>query len=170
MIKTYEGTRPIFGKDVRAAERADLVGKVTLGDRVSIWYGAVLRGDESSISVGSDSNLQDNVVVHVSRRFPVSVGTGVTVGHGAILHGCTVGDGALIGMGAILLDGCVIGAGAMVAAGSLVPPGAVVPPRTLVMGSPAKAVRPLREEELQANRLSAEEYVRLSVQQLPAVE
>jgi carbonic anhydrase/acetyltransferase-like protein (isoleucine patch superfamily) len=170
MIKAIDDKCPVFGKDAHVAESADIVGNVTLGDRSSIWYGVVVRGDQAPISIGPGSNIQDNAVIHVSHRFSVSVGADVTVGHGAILHGCTVEDGVLIGMGAVLLDGCVVGAGAIVAAGALVTQGTVIPPRTLAMGSPAKVVRPLREEELASNRRNAEEYMHFSAQQLPPAE
>lgn len=168
MIKAIGDMRPVLGEAARVAESADLVGDVTLGNHASVWFGAVLRADEGPIQIGADSNIQDNSVVHVSPGHPVIVGERVTVGHRAILHGCTVENGALIGMGAILLNGCVIGAGAMVAAGALVTQGTVIPPGMLAMGSPAKVVRPLRGEELEANRRSALDYVMHAAEQLPS--
>lgn len=168
MIKAIGDMRPVLGEAARVAESADLVGDVTLGNHASVWFGAVLRADEGPIQIGADSNIQDNSVVHVSPGHPVIVGERVTVGHRAILHGCTVENGALIGMGAILLNGCVIGAGAMVAAGALVTQGTVIPPRMLAMGSPAKVVRPVRGEELEANRRSALDYVMHAAEQLPS--
>ena len=109
MIRAYEGKTPVCAPTARAAENATLVGDVTLGPQSSVWFGAVLRGDEASITVGEAANIQDNAVVHCGEDHPAVIGRGVTVGHGAIVHGCTVEDGALIGMGAILLNGCVIG-------------------------------------------------------------
>ena len=167
MIRAYEGKTPVCAPTARAAENATLVGDVTLGPQSSVWFGAVLRGDEASITVGEAANIQDNAVVHCGENHPAVIGRGVTVGHGAIVHGCTVEDGALIGMGAILLNGCVIGKNSLVAAGALVTQNTVIPPESLVMGSPAKVIRPLRPEELEQLSLDAEVYVRLATQQLP---
>lgn len=140
------------------AEGARVCGDVTLGDGVNIWYNAVLRGDEGDITVGENSNVQDNAVLHGA----VNMGKGVTVGHGAIVHACTVGDNCLIGMGAIILNDAVIGENSIVGAGALVTKGKVFPAGSLIMGSPAKAVRELREEEIEGIRKNALEYVRLS--------
>ena len=115
------------------AGNAVVVGDVTLQPGSTVWYGAVIRGDEGPITIGENTNIQDNAVLHCDEDFPMTVGRGVTVGHGAILHGCTVEDGALIGMGAVLLNGCVIGADSLVAAGALVTQGAVIPPGSLVV-------------------------------------
>jgi len=158
MLKqTYQGISPTL-KGAFAAPNATAVGRVTLGPGAALWYGAVARGDQNDITVGANTNLQDNAVLHVSPAHPLKVGSGVTVGHGAILHGCTVGDNTLIGMGAILLNGCVIGENCLVAAGALVPEGMIVPPGSLVMGMPAKVRRPLTPEEIEGNRRSAEHY------------
>lgn len=167
MIKAFKEKAPRLHPDARIAETAVAVGDVTVDAGASIWYGAVLRGDTGAIHIGANSNLQDNVVVHTDEAFTVAVGKNVSVGHGAILHGCAVGDGALIGMGAVLLGGCVVGEEAMVAAGALVTGGTVIPPRTLAMGSPARAARELRPDELEGQRANTEEYLRLS-EQLPA--
>ena len=142
------------------APGAYAVGDVNLGENVNIWYGAVLRGDTGKITVGAGSNIQDNCVLHADPGLPMAIGSGATIGHGAILHSCTVGDNTLIGMGAIILNGAVIGENCIVAAGALVPQNMVIPPRSLVMGSPAKVRREVTEEEIAANRLSAEGYVR----------
>ena len=168
MLQAYGNLRPQIDPAARVAETAVVVGEVSVEAGASLWYGAVLRGDEAPIRVGRDSNIQDNAVLHCDEDFPMTVGRGVTVGHGAILHGCTVEDGCLIGMGAILLNGCVIGAGSLVAAGALVTQNAVIPPGSLVMGSPAKAVRPLRPEERESLPHSAQLYRELSAAQLPA--
>lgn len=158
-----------MSKIVRVAANATLVGDVTLGDNASIWYGAVVRGDTGPIHIGSNTNIQDNAVLHGSPGSPLTIGDNVTVGHAAIVHGCTVKDGALVGMGAILLNGCVVGEEAMVAAGALVTGGTVIPPMMLAMGSPAKVIRPLREDELGHNRIGTVEYLHLS-EQLPLAE
>ena len=147
MTVSFEGHLPQVHPTAKVAENATLVGSVTLGPNTSVWYGAVIRGDEAPISIGENTNIQDNATVHASPNFPAHVGSNVTVGHNAVVHGCTVEDGCLIGMGAILLNGCVIGAGSMVAAGALVPQNKVIPPGSLVMGAPAKVVHTLEEAE-----------------------
>lgn len=168
MIQPFDTRTPRIHPEARIAANATLVGKVSVGPAASIWYGAVLRGDECSIRLGAGSNVQDQAVVHGDPDFPTVIGRDVTVGHGAILHGCTIEDGCLIGMGAILLNGCVIGAGSLIAAGALVTQNTVIPPGSLVMGSPAKAVRPLRPEEQESLPHSAQLYRELSAAQLPA--
>lgn len=137
---------------------AVVVGDVNLGQNCSVWYNAVIRADEATITIGDDSNVQDNAVLHVSHDRPLKLGKGVTVGHGAILHSCAVGDNSLIGMGAIVLDGAVVGKNCLVAAGALVTGGTVIPDGSLVMGSPAKVKRPLTGEEIDGNRRNALGY------------
>ncbi|NCE65973.1 gamma carbonic anhydrase family protein [Pseudoflavonifractor sp. 524-17] len=168
LVKSIAGRAPSLHPQVRAAENAVLAGDITLAEGVSVWYGAVLRGDESSIRVGRGTNLQDNCVLHVDPGHPIEIGENVTVGHGAVIHGCTIEDGCVIGMGAILLNGCRIGAGSLVAAGALVTQNTVIPPGSLAMGSPAKGKRPLTQEEQAENLASAQEYRRLSRQLPPA--
>ena len=160
---------PRFAPTARAAQTAVVAGEVTIGERVGLWHGAVLRGDHTSITVGDGSNVQDNAVVHVGVGYPTAIGKNVTIGHGCIIHGCMVEDDCVIGMGSILLNGCVIGEGCLVAAGSLVTQGKVIPPHSLVMGSPAKVIRALTAEELQGNLESAREYRELSEMELPVV-
>ncbi len=167
MLQTFRGHTPALHPDARAAESAVLVGAVTVAERASIWYGAVLRGDCSTIRVGAGSNIQDNAVLHCDEGFPMEVGADVTVGHAAVLHGCTVGDGTTVGMGAILLNGCIIGKNCLIAAGALVTQNAVIPDGSLVMGAPAKVKRPLRPEELESLSQSAEEYRELAEELLP---
>lgn len=164
MINSFMGATPTIAPGVRLAETAAVVGDVVLSGGVSVWYGAAVRGDNGPIRIGENTNIQDNAVLHASPDDPLTIGADVTVGHGAIVHGCTVEDGALIGMGAILLNGCIVGAESMVAAGALVTGGTVIPPRHLAIGSPAKVIRPLREEELSLNRAGVEEYLHLSKQ------
>ncbi|MBC7331835.1 MAG: gamma carbonic anhydrase family protein [Synergistetes bacterium] len=135
------------GEKVFIADTAKLIGDVRLGEKVSVWFGAVLRGDIAPIEIGDLSNIQDNVVIHVDKGVPTIIGRGVTVGHGAIIHACKVNDYALIGMGAILLDNCIIGDHSIIAAGTVITPGREIPPGVLVMGIPGKVVRELTEEE-----------------------
>ena len=148
------------------AQGAVVTGDVTLGNRVSIWYNAVLRGDMAPITIGDDSNVQECSVLHVSEDMPLSIGRGVTVGHGAILHSCTIGDNSLIGMGAIILDGAKIGKNCIIAAGALVTGGTEIPDGSLVMGSPGKVRREMTEAEIESNRKNAEEYLALMEKEL----
>lgn len=136
-----------------------LVGDVEVGAEASLWFGVVARGDVAAIRVGPRSNVQDNSVLHADPGHPCQIGEGVTVGHRCIVHGCTVEDGALIGMGSVVMNGAVIGAHSLVGAGALVTEGKVFPPRSLILGSPAKRVRELTDEEVAALALSAERYV-----------
>ena len=138
------------------APGAVLRGDVTLGEKVNVWYHAVLRADQESITVGKGSNIQDNCVLHGDEGNDVVVGEEVTVGHGAILHGCTVEDRCLIGMNAVVLDRAVIGAGSIVGAGT------IVPPMSLVVGSPAKVKRTLTEEDVQGTVDNGLNYLRLT--------
>jgi gamma-carbonic anhydrase len=151
--------QPTISPSAWVADTATVRGNVTLGEEVSIWFSAVIRGDEAPVTVGPRTNVQDGAILHVSRGFPCIVGSDVTIGHGAIVHGCTVEDGALIAMHATVLDGAHIGAGAMVGAGAVVAPGTQVPPHTLVLGVPAKIVGPLDEAKQQYLKLAAANYV-----------
>lgn len=144
------------------APTAVVVGDVTLQKNVNIWYGAVLRGDSGSIYVGEGSNIQENCVLHEK----TTVGNYCTVGHGAILHGCTIGDDCLIGMGAIVLDGAVLAEGCLVGAGALVTGKTNAPAGSVLLGSPAKVVKTLSPEQIDAQRKSAEHYIALAMQQL----
>ena len=163
MLDSFLGRSPRLGREVYVSDTAAVVGDVTLGDGASIWFGASLRGDVHWIEVGARSNVQDNATVHVSRgTHPCRIGEGVTVGHNAVVHGCTIEDDVLIGMGAVVLDGAVIGAGSLVGAGALVTMNTRVPPRSLVIGSPARVVRQLTEDEVERNRANALHYVRMS--------
>ena len=144
------------------ADNATLVGDVQLGDQVSIWYGAVLRGDSGAITVGDRTNIQDNCVLHEK----VTLGAGCSVGHGAILHGCTVGDNCTVGMGAIVLDGAVIGNNCLVGAGAVVTGKMNAPDGSLILGNPAQVVKELKPEQIEGIRQNAENYVNLAKEQL----
>ena len=126
---------------------------------VGIWFGAVLRGDQEPITIGQDSNVQEHAILHTDAGFPLTVGSGCTIGHRALLHGCVVGQDSLIGMGAIVLNGAKIGNASLVGAGALVTEGKVFPDRSLIIGSPARAVRLLDEEEVSRLKWSAAHYV-----------
>jgi carbonic anhydrase/acetyltransferase-like protein (isoleucine patch superfamily) len=159
VIVAYSDQLPRLGAEVFVAENATLIGDVVLGARASVWFGAVLRADVSSIRVGAGSNIQDLSVVHVdSGGFSTHVGDEVTVGHRVILHGCRIGNRCLIGMGAIVMNGAEIGEECILGAGSLVSPGTKIPPGVLALGSPAKVKRDLSEEEKASIRESAARY------------
>jgi carbonic anhydrase/acetyltransferase-like protein (isoleucine patch superfamily) len=159
-IHTVSGLTPSFGRRVFVAANAVVIGDVTIGDDVSIWYNVVVRGDIHWIRIGERSNLQDGVIIHVERGlYPTQLEPEVSVGHGAMLHGCTVGTGSLIGMGAKVLNQAVIGEGSVVAAGAVVREGFVVPPRSLVVGVPAVVKRPLTDAEADRARRTAANYV-----------
>lgn len=162
-IISFRGITPRIDPTAFIAPTAVLIGNVEVGPDSSIWFGAVLRGDnpDQVISVGARSSIQDNCVLHISERGPTIVGDDVTVGHGAVFESCRIERGALIGMNAVLLHEAVIGESAIVAASSLVPERMQVPPRTLVAGVPARVRKELSEEMLRALAGSAEHYVRL---------
>ncbi len=158
-IENYEDFLPQIPKSAFIANSADVIGRVTLGEESSIWYNATLRGDINEIHVGYRSNIQDNAVLHLSDDHPCIIGDYVTVGHSAIVHAATIEDNVLIGMGAIILDGSIIGNGSLVGAGALVTGRSKIPPNSLVLGSPARVIRPLKEEEKGEGRALAEKYV-----------
>ena len=141
------------------APGAIVLGDVTLGEDVGIWYHATVRGDRAPIVIGERSNIQDNAVVHVDAEHKVIIGKNVTIGHGAIIHGCEIGDNTLIGMGAIIMNGARIGKNCIVGAGALVTQNAQIPDNSLVLGNPAKIRREVTEEEIASNLRNAECYV-----------
>ena len=141
------------------APNATLVGKVKLEPGASVWFNAVLRGDNELIHIGENSNVQDGTVMHTDMGFPLTIGKGVTIGHNAMLHGCSVGDYSLIGINAVVLNGAKIGKYCIIGANSLIPEGKVIPDGSLVMGSPGKVVRELTEQQKQMLEASAAHYV-----------
>jgi carbonic anhydrase/acetyltransferase-like protein (isoleucine patch superfamily) len=140
------------------APSADVIGSVRLGNQTSIWFGAVLRGDNDWIHVGEGSNIQDGSIVHVDPGVPVVIGRNVTVGHGVMLHGCEIGDGCLIGNRAIVLDGAHIGENSLIAAGALITPNTRIPPGSVVMGAPGKVVRQVQPRDLERMTRGCEAY------------
>lgn len=157
-LYSIDDKAPQLGDGAWVAPSADLIGDVRLGARASVWFGAVIRADNTPILLGDESNFQDGAMGHSDPGFPLIIGARVTVGHHAILHGCTVEDEALIGMGARILNGAVIGAQCIVGAGALVTEGKQFEPRSLIVGSPARAVRTLDDEAVTRLRLSAAHY------------
>jgi carbonic anhydrase/acetyltransferase-like protein (isoleucine patch superfamily) len=157
-LYAIDDAAPTLGPGAWAAPSADLIGDVRLGARASVWFGAVIRADNTPILLGEESNFQDGAIGHSDPDAPLTIGARVTVGHQAILHGCTVGEGALIGMGARILNGALIGAGCIVGAGALVTEGKTYKPGMLIVGSPARVVRALTEQEQQMLLLSAAHY------------
>ncbi|MEY4617718.1 MAG: hypothetical protein RJB66_2678 [Pseudomonadota bacterium] len=154
------GSKPKLEANVFIADGAKIVGDVQIGEQSSIWFNAVLRGDVAPIKIGKRTNIQDNAVVHGTwNKAAATIGDGVTIGHTAILHGCTIGDNCLIGMGAIIMDHAKVGANSIVGAGSLITEGSEFPEGSLILGRPAKAVRPLKKEELEFLPKSAANYI-----------
>lgn len=147
------------------ATQSVVLGDVTVGADSSVFYYAVLRGDEASITIGERTNIQDNSTVHVDYGFPTMIGDDVTIGHNCVIHGCTIGNASLIGMGSTILNGAKIGRHCLIGAGSLVTQNTLIPDGMLVMGSPAKVKRPLTEEEIQSIYKNAADYVALSSEQ-----
>ena len=141
------------------AEDAAVIGKVTLGEDSSVWFGCVLRGDNERITVGARSNVQEHTVMHTDMGFPLDIGEGCTIGHRAMLHGCTIGENSLIGIGSIVLNGARIGRNSLVGAGALVTEGKEFPDNSLIIGSPARAVRTLDDDAVARLRDSADHYV-----------
>lgn len=160
MIRAFKGIRPAIDPTAWIEESAQIVGDVTIGRDASVWFNAVVRGDVHFIRIGERTNIQDGTVVHARKaEIPTIVGNDVTVGHSAVLHACTIRDRCLIGMGAIVLDGAEIGEETIVGAGAVVTMGTKVPPRSLVLGLPAKVVRPVTDEEVRSILRSAENYL-----------
>ena len=138
---------PVIAASAYVAPNAAVIGKVILAERATVWFGATIRGDNETISIGAGSNVQDSAVLHTDPGFPLTVGAGVSIGHQAMMHGCTVGEGTLIGIQAIVLNGAVIGKGCLVGAGALITERKVFADGSLIFGAPAKVVRQLSAEE-----------------------
>ena len=151
--------QPVLGPDAWVAPNATVIGDVRLGDNASIWWNAVVRGDNDTITIGANSNIQDGSVLHVDAGVPLTIGANVTVGHLVMLHGCSIGEESLIGIKSVILNKAVIGRHCIIGANSLIPEGKVIPDRSLVIGSPGKVVRQLSDEEVARLLLAAQGYV-----------
>lgn len=168
VILPYEGKLPRFGTDVFVASNAVVIGKVEIGDRTSVWFNCVIRGDGHYIRIGRETNVQDGTIIHIAAdRFPTLIGDRVTIGHGAIIHACTVEDDSMIGIGAVVLDGSVVERGAIVAAGAVVPPGKRVPKGEMWAGSPAQFKRPVKATEIEFIAWNARNYCELAAKYRP---
>ena len=158
-LYAYRGKRPTRHDSAWVAPSADVVGDVVLAEDVSVWFGAVIRGDNNRIPIGARSNVQEGAMLHSDPGAPLSVGEDCTIGHHAILHGCTIGDRVLVGMGATILNNAVIGDDCIVGANALVTEGKTFPPGSLIVGAPARAVKQLDERAIAMLKVSAAHYV-----------
>lgn len=157
-IYELDGVAPSVADSAWVAENAQVMGDVSLGEGASVWFGTTVRGDTAHIAIGAGSNIQDGSVLHADVGIPLTIGRDVTVGHQVVLHGCSIGDESLIGIGAIVLNGAKIGRNCLVGAGSLVTEGKEFPDGSMILGSPAKAVRALTPEQIEGLRQSAKHY------------
>ncbi len=158
-IYQLDQSKPEIDPDAWVADNATVIGRVRLAARSSVWFGAVLRGDNDLISIGVGSNVQDGAVLHTDPGQPLTVGDSVTIGHQAMLHGCTIGERSLVGLHAVVLNGAKIGRECLIGAGALVPEGKVFPDRVLLVGAPAKVIRELSDEEVAAFQRGVQSYV-----------
>lgn len=163
MIYAYRSFEPVLGPDVFVASSADVIGNVRIGQGSGVWFHCLVRGDVDSITIGECTNIQDHSVVHVTGgRFPTSIGSHCSLGHRATVHGATLRDHAFVGIGATVMDGCEMGEFSLLAAGSLLPPGKSIPDGMLAMGSPAKVIRPISDDERAMILRVADTYERLA--------
>ncbi len=158
-IYELDGVAPRMADSAWVADNAQVMGDVALGEGASVWFGATVRGDTETITIGEGSNVQDGSVLHADHGFPLTIGARVTVGHQVMLHGCTIGDESLIGLGAVVLNGARIGRHCLVGAGSLVTEGKEFPDGSMILGRPAKVVRELTPEQIEGLRMSAAHYI-----------
>ena len=160
MIRKFRNKIPQIPDSCFIAENTDIIGDVEIGEKSSVWFGTVIRGDMHQIRIGNRTNIQDNSVVHVTTNIsPTIIGNSVTIGHGAIIHGCTIEDNCLIGMGSIIMDLAVVGEGSVIAAGALISSNTIIPPRTLKVGIPAKPLREITDDEYTEILESAQHYI-----------
>ena len=161
MLIEYKGIKPKVHPTAKVFQNAVLAGDITLDKNVNVWFNVSMRGDMAPITIGKNTNIQDNAVIHTSLSFPTIIGSNVTVGHGAIIHAATIEDDCLIGMGSIILDGAVVKKGALVGAGALIPPNKIIPENSLVVGNPMKIIRTLTTDEQRANQSNNYHYLEL---------
>jgi len=159
MLYALGGKQPVLAEPHFIAPEAVVIGDVHIGPNVSIWFNAVIRGDNDTITIAEGTNIQDGAVLHVDEGVPLSLGEFVTVGHKAMLHGCTVGKGSLIGMNAVVLNHAVIGENCLIGANALVTEGTVIPDGSLVLGSPAKVIKPLSDDAIKQMQLGTQSYI-----------
>ncbi|ARK30172.1 gamma carbonic anhydrase family protein [Halalkalibacter krulwichiae] len=160
MIYPYKGKTPVVDESVFIAPGAAVIGDVVVGEQSSIWFNAVLRGDEGKIEIGNRCSVQDNVSIHLFEGMPVIVEDEVTIGHNAIIHGSKIGRRSIVGMGSTILDGVEIGEECIIGANTFIPQGKKIPPRSLVIGSPGEVVRSLNEKDLDLIQLSIDTYIK----------
>ncbi len=161
-IIPYKGIMPRIHETAFVAEGAQVIGDVTIGAGSSVWYNAVVRGDVQPVTIGRNTNIQDNCTVHSEPKVATVIGDDVSIGHNAVIHGCTIESGALVAMQATVLSGAVVGAGSVVGAGAVVGEGKVIPPRRLALGVPARVLRELNDQDVERVRLTAEHYAALA--------
>lgn len=161
MIRSFRGASPRISESAFVVDSADIIGDVAIGDLSSVWFNAVIRGDQNKIKIGRHCSIQDNVVIHCDSEHETFVGDNVTVGHGAILHGCVVGTNVLVGMNSTILSGAEVGDYSIIGAGTLVTENRVIPEKSLVLGVPGKVVRELTTEEMKMIERAAMVYVDL---------
>lgn len=161
MLYQWKDKKPTYNAPFTGwiADSAEVIGDVILGDNVSVWFGAVIRGDNATIKLGDNTNVQENCVIHTDAGIQVNIGKGVTIGHLAMLHGCTIGDNSLIGIGAIVLNNANIGENCIIGANALVTENMQIPDNSVVMGSPAKVVKTLNHDKVSMLQLSALHYI-----------
>lgn len=147
--------------NIFVASGAHIIGNVTIGNNVGVWYNAVIRADMENIVIGDNTNIQDNCTLHTGSGFPIVIGNGVTIGHNAIVHGCSVGDNTIVGMGSIILNGAKIGKNCIIGAGALVTGKIEIPDNSIAFGNPAKVIRRMTEEDVESNKNNARKYVEL---------
>ncbi len=160
-ILSYKEHTPKISKSAKIFQNAVIVGEVSIGNHVSVWFNATIRGDMAPVTILENTNIQDNCVIHTNLNLPTHIGKNVTVGHSAIIHAATIEDNCLIGMGSIILDGAVIGLNSLVGAGCVVPPNKIIPSNTLVIGNPMKIIRKLSMSELDEIKLNKDFYLTL---------
>lgn len=163
-IYKFEQNTPEIAESAYIADNATIIGKVNIEDNASVWFNVTIRGDNETITLGENSNIQESSVLHTDMGYPLTIGKLVTIGHQVMLHGCTIGDGALIGMQAVILNGAKIGKNCLVGAGALVTEGKEFPDNSLIIGSPAKAVRTLTPEDIARMQAGTHHYVKRAQQ------